>query len=244
MSKIEWTEKTWNPVTGCTKISAGCKNCYAETFAERWRGTKGHPYEQGFDLKLWPERLQIPLRRKKPTMYFVNSMSDLFHEDIPDEFIAQVFDVMHQTPRHTYQILTKRPQIMFDFIKNMQQSEGWGMIPSHIWLGVSVENQMESLKRIGFLLGIAADRKFVSLEPLLEPVRILNDWVKMLDWAIVGGESGPGCRPMEIEWARYLRDQCKKAGTAFFMKQLGGHPYKRDKMEDFPEDLRIREYPK
>lgn len=211
-STIEWTEATWNPVTGCTKVSPGCAHCYAETFAERFRGVPGHPYEQGFDLKLWPERLELPLRWKRPRTIFVNSMSDLFHADVPDEFIIQVFDVMARADWHTFQVLTKRPE------RAAAMSDRLSWAPN-IWMGTSVENQRFTT-RIAHLRCADASVKFLSCEPLLGPLRLkLND----VDWVIVGGESGPGARPMRADWARDSRSQCEAAGVAFFFKQWGAH---------------------
>ena len=211
-SKIEWTESTWNPVTGCTKISPGCKHCYAETFAERWRGIPGHPYQQGFDLKLWPDRLLLPSSWKKPRMIFVNSMSDLFHWDVPLQFISKVFDAMNTADWHTYQILTKRS----DRLKELNFKLPW---QPHIWMGVSVENQ-DYQYRIDDLRETDAAIKFLSLEPLLEPLPSLN--LAGIDWVIVGGESGPGARSMDKDWVLEIRDQCKKSGVSFFFKQWGG----------------------
>jgi len=211
-SKIEWTESTWNPVTGCTKISPGCKHCYAETFAERWRGIPGHPYQQGFDLKLWPDRLLLPSSWKKPRMIFVNSMSDLFHWDVPLQFISKVFDAMNTADWHTYQILTKRS----DRLKELNFKLPW---QPHIWMGVSVENQ-DYQYRIDNLRQTDAAVKFLSLEPLLGPLPSLN--LAGIDWVIVGGESGPGARSMDKDWVLEIRDQCKKSGVSFFFKQWGG----------------------
>lgn len=209
-SKIEWTDATWNPVTGCTKVSPGCKHCYAERFAERWRGVKGHAYEQGFDLKLWPDRLTIPLRWKKPRMIFVNSMSDLFHEDVPSDYVDKILDVIAACPHHTFQILTKRPHRMWE------QAIEW---PDNVWLGVSVESRRYN-ERIDMLKLERARIRFISIEPLLQDVGPLN--LLGIDWVIVGGESGPGARPMETEWVRNVRDQCIEQRTMFFFKQWGG----------------------
>ena len=211
-SGIEWTEATWNPVTGCTKVSPGCAHCYAETFAERFRGVPGHPYEQGFDLKLWPDRLDLPSRWKRPRLIFVNSMSDLFHPDVPDEFIHSVFDTMRRASHHTYQVLTKRP----DRAAEMSDDLGW--LPN-VWFGTSVENQRFT-SRIDELRKTGAAVKFLSCEPLLAPLELNLD---AIDWVIVGGESGPRSRPMKLEWARSVRDQCRAAGVAFFFKQWGAH---------------------
>jgi protein gp37 len=215
-STIEWTDATWNPVTGCTKVSEGCANCYAERLAERFRGIKGHPYEQGFDLRLWPERLAQPLRWKSPRRIFVNSMSDLFHHAIPREFLVRVFQVMETADWHTYQVLTKRSSLMRDFVNERYQRTS---APSHIWLGVSVEDPA-ALTRVRHLQETAARVRFISAEPLLGPLGELD--LMGIHWVIVGGESGPDFRPMEAEWARAIRDQCLKAGVAFFFKQWGG----------------------
>lgn len=215
-TEIEWTDATWNPVTGCTKIGPGCDNCYACRFAERWRGVPGHPYEQGFDLTVWPSRLEQPRRWKNPRMIFVNSMSDLFHKEVEQEFIHQVFDVMEEVDRHVYQVLTKRSSLLRSFIRKRYAK---AMVPSHIWLGVSVEDALRS-KRIAHLQGVHSEARFVSFEPLLSPIENVD--LQGIAWAIVGGESGPGARPMEPDWARGIRDRCQKDGVAFFFKQWGG----------------------
>jgi len=285
-SKIEWTDATWNPVTGCTKVSEGCRNCYALKFAERWRGVKGHYYENGFDITLRPDKLDQPLRWKRPRRIFVNSMSDLFHPDVPDDFIDKVFAVMALCPQHTFQILTKRPERMAKYFRLYNRDEKIGheamylyeqfggrgdcslaaglihgpgkisnhpAIPEHpnawplpnVWLGVSVENQRAADERIPLLLQTPAAVRFLSMEPLLGPVD-LSKWKPFdcecycqddpegckprltngcpesaIDWIIVGGESGPGARPMHPDWVRSLRDQCFAAGVPFFMKQWG-----------------------
>jgi len=209
-STIEWTESTWNPVTGCTKISPGCAHCYAESFAERFRGVVGHPYEQGFDLRLWPERLELPLKWSRPRMIFVNSMSDLFHEDVPDEFIRSVFETMVKANHHTFQVLTKRPERA----ARLGVTLPW---PENVWMGTSVENQRFA-SRIDHVRLTGAKVKFLSCEPLLGPLSLeLQD----ISWVIVGGESGPGARPMRADWARAIRTQCLAAGVAFFFKQWG-----------------------
>ena len=212
-SKIEWTEQTWNPMTGCTKVSPGCANCYAETMAKRLQamGVKG--YENGFDLTLIPERLLEPFRRKQPTVYFVNSMSDLFHEDVPTQYIDQVFDVINQTPRHTFQILTKRAERMADYFEEKD-------IPSNAWIGVTVEDREFGIPRIDYLRRISARIRFISMEPLLEDLGELN--LDGIHWVIVGGESGPKARPMKPEWANNIRHQCHAQGASFFFKQWGG----------------------
>lgn len=298
-SSIEWTEATWNPVRGCVKVSPGCAHCYAETFAERFRGVKGHPYEQGFDLLHVPSKLDEPLRRKKPTTYFVNSMSDLFQDGVNDLFISHVFAVMALTPQHTYQVLTKRAQRMRDYLHEMTTdpdafcfawareyqrddrqptprltNETWPL--PNVWLGVSVENQHFADERIPLLLQTPAAVRFISAEPLLEAVDLrLNDEFPSADggcyedarhgvrWVIVGGESGPGARPFDVAWARSIVQQCKDAGVACFVKQVGLYPWDseypgpngeiethwklRDKKggdpAEWPEDLRVREFP-
>lgn len=216
-SSIEWTDATWNPVRGCTKISPGCKHCYAETFAERFRGVPGHPYEQGFDLRLVPEKLSEPLRWKTPKRIFVNSMSDLFHPNVPAEFIGRVAEVMTQTPWHTFQVLTKRADRMADFLNG---SLAFAADAPHIWWGVSVENRKHGIPRIAHLQGARARVRFLSVEPLLEDLGSLD--LKGIHWVIVGGESGHGARPMREEWVRSLKTQCAKAKVAFFFKQWGG----------------------
>lgn len=211
-SGIEWTEATWNPVTGCTKVSPGCAHCYAETFAERFRGVPNHPYEQGFDLKLWPERLSLPMRWSRPRMIFVNSMSDLFHPEVPDHFIHAVFYAMRDAEHHTFQVLTKRPERA----ALLSQDLRW---TPNVWMGTSVENQHFS-SRVSLLRETGAKVKFLSCEPLLGPI---EPDLREIDWVIAGGESGPGARPMRIEWLRGLRDQCRAAGVPFFFKQWGAY---------------------
>jgi protein gp37 len=216
-SKIEWTDATWNPVRGCTKISPGCKHCYAETFAERFRGVKGHPYEQGFDLRLVPSKLEEPLRWKTPKMIFVNSMSDLFHERVPDEYIEKIASVMTKAKWHTYQVLTKRSSRMRDLLQSRLRFAA--QLP-HIWWGVSVEDKQYGLPRIEHLRSAPVSVRFLSIEPLLEDVGILD--LSGIHWVIVGGESGHGARPMREEWVVSLREQCERTGVAFFFKQWGG----------------------
>ena len=213
-SQIEWTDATWNPVTGCNKISPGCQHCYAETFAERFRGVPGHPYEQGFDLKLWPERLELPLHWKKSRLIFVNSMSDLFHKDVPAKFIQKVFLTMNKADWHTFQVLTKRAERLAE-VSNLVR---WS---NNIWAGVSIENE-SYLERIKYLKKTGAAIKFLSVEPLLGPIGNLHKHLRGIDWVIVGGESGSGSRPMDVEWVREIRDQCKSAKVKFFFKQWGG----------------------
>ncbi|WP_298238656.1 phage Gp37/Gp68 family protein [uncultured Algibacter sp.] len=210
-TKIEWTEATWNPTTGCTKVSAGCKHCYAETMSFRLKAMGTAGYENGFEFSLMPERLTQPLNIKKPTRFFVNSMSDLFHEDMPYDYLDRVFDVMEQTPRHQYQILTKRETILADYCKTRK-------IPDNVWLGVSVENQ-KTKNRIDVLRNIDAKIRFLSLEPLLEDLGKLN--LSNIHWAIVGGESGPKARPMKAGWAINIRNQCLEQDVHFFFKQWG-----------------------
>jgi protein gp37 len=216
-SKIEWTDATWNPVRGCTKISPGCKNCYAERFAERFRGVPGHPFEQGFELRLVPEKLDAPLRWRRPQRIFVNSMSDLFHDHVPLEYIKSVFAVMNWADWHQYQVLTKRAE-------RLEALSGELPWAAHIWMGVSVENQ-DYLWRIDHLRRTRAHVKFLSIEPLLGPLGRID--LRGIDWVIVGGESGPGARPMHAEWVKDLRDQSNRAGVAFFFKQWGGVQKKR-----------------
>lgn len=216
-SAIEWTDATWNPVRGCTKISPGCKHCYAETFAERFRGVPGHPYQYGFDLRLVPEKVAEPLRWSRPKMVFVNSMSDLFHEAVPDEYILKVAQVMADAKWHTYQVLTKRSERLRDMLKTKL---AFAARAEHIWWGVSVEDRKYGLPRIKHLRSAPARVRFLSVEPLLEdlgPVRL-----DRIHWVIVGGESGAGARPMQKEWAVSIRDQCQRAHVPFFFKQWGG----------------------
>jgi protein gp37 len=216
-SAIEWTDSTWNPVRGCTKISPGCKHCYAERFAERFRGVPGHPFEQGFDLRLVPEKLAEPLRWQMPKMVFVNSMSDLFHEGVPDEYIEAVSRVMVQANWHTFQVLTKRSIRMRDLLRTKL---GFAAKRSNIWWGVSVENRQFGVPRIAHLSESGAAVKFLSVEPLIQDIGIVN--LNEINWMIVGGESGPGARPMEADWVRSLRRQCRDSGVKFFFKQWGG----------------------
>ena len=212
VSKIEWTEQTWNPVTGCTKISAGCKNCYAEVMAKRLQAAGIEGYEAGFEVRLQPKRLSQPLSRKIATMYFVNSMSDLFHPKVPFHFIDRVFKVINETPQHIYQILTKRPDRMKRYFSGRQA-------PQNAWLGVSVENQKRGLPRINILREIKADILFLSIEPLLEELGEIN--LSNIQWVIVGGESGFKARPMKPQWVESIRSQCKNQNIPFFFKQWG-----------------------
>jgi len=223
-SEIEWTDATWNPVTGCTEVSPGCDHCYARTFAERFRGVPGHPFEQGFTLKLWPERLTYPLQWKKPRRIFTNSMSDLFHRDVPDDFILQVFGVMAQAHWHTFQVLTKRPARLVRLVPRItehlrqfvQPALTW---PAHIWVGVSVET-MQYRWRVDQLRQVPAAVRFISAEPLLGSLYDLD--LTDIHWLIAGGESGPHRRACDPTWLRELRDRCIGDQVAFFFKQWGG----------------------
>lgn len=212
ISKIEWTEETWNPTTGCNKVSSGCKNCYAETMAIRLQAMGTSGYENGFEFTVMPERLEQPFKRKKPTKYFVNSMSDLFHEKMPIEYLDKVIDVIDKTPQHIYQILTKREDAMYEYFSKRA-------IPKNIWLGVTVENVKQGLPRIDKLRNLNATIKFLSIEPLLEDLGKIN--LKGIDWVIVGGESGVKARPMKEEWAINVKTQCELQDVAFFFKQWG-----------------------
>jgi protein gp37 len=217
---IEWTRAddgtsgaTWNPVTGCTKVSPGCAHCYAETFAERFRGVAGHHYEQGFDLRLWPDRLELPLRWRRPRRIFVNSMSDLFHEDVPTAYVHEVFEVMRRASWHTFQVLTKRHERLVKLASDLPWS-------TNVWMGVSIENR-RFVERAEALGRVPAVVRFISAEPLLGPLTGLN--LDKIDWLITGGESGPRARPMHPAWVTELRDRCRAAGVAFFFKQWGAH---------------------
>jgi len=215
-SSIEWTDATWNPVTGCTEVSPGCDHCYALVFAERFRGTPGHPYEQGFDLRLWPARLTLPVSWKTPRRIFVNSMSDLFHQNVPDSFVVQAFETMAKlAPQHIYQVLTKRPSRLANTSLLTQILDRIGSWPAHIWLGVSVESQTYTW-RTDLLRRVPTPVRFVSAEPLLGAVT-LN--LSGIAWVIAGAESGHGARAMDEQWVRSLRDQCVSARVAFFYKQ-------------------------
>lgn len=211
-TKIEWTEETWNPTKGCTKVSAGCKFCYAEAMAKRLQaiGIKG--YEDGFKFKIMPERLEQPLKKKKPTKYFVNSMSDLFHEEMQEDFLDAIFTVIERTPWHIYQILTKREKIMAKYFLKRK-------LPPNVWLGVTVEDKKSGLPRIDKLRKINAAIKFLSIEPLLEDLGEIN--LKGIDWVIVGGESGVKARPMKPEWVVSIKRQCEEQNIVFFFKQWG-----------------------
>ena len=226
-SRIEWTDATWNPVTGCTKVSAGCKNCYAERLFPRV-----YPGRKFTDIQIHHDRLDQPLKWKKPRRVFVNSMSDLFHEDVPFGFIDEVFMAMAASERHIFQILTKRPERMVDYFASFDDLTRRDVLVN-VWLGVSVENQDTLRDRLPLLWQVPAAKKFISCEPLLDAIRCR--WSD-IDWVIVGGESGPKARPMDPEWARSIRDQCKEAGVPFFMKQMSGRA-------PIPDDLMIREWP-
>ena len=212
-TKIEWTDGTWNPVTGCTKVSPGCAHCYAETITLRFK--RGGPFLPGLTtIKIHPDRLELPLTWKKPRRIFVNSMSDLFHDDVPLSFIQDVFSVMRRANRHTFQILTKR----HDRLEQISDSLEW---PGNVWIGVSVENQYWAEKRIPILTNVPAAVRFLSVEPLLKRTNLLP-FLEAIDWVIVGGESGNRCRPLDIDWVRSIRDDCLTANVPFFFKQWGG----------------------
>lgn len=211
-SRIEWTESTWNPVTGCTKISAGCKNCYAERMAFRLQAMGSDNYVNGFRLTVHPDVLAVPLRWRQPRTIFVNSMSDLFHRDVPTDFILQTFDIFNKAPQHRFQILTKRSDRLLQLNHRLHWSQ-------NVWMGVTVEHADYTF-RIDHLRQTNAVVKFLSLEPLLAPIENIN--LDGIDWVIVGGESGPGARPVESEWVTDIRDQCLMAGVPFFFKQWGG----------------------
>ncbi len=212
-SSIEWTEQTWNPTTGCTKVSPGCKHCYAEVMARRLKAMGAAGYGNGFALTLHPGRLTQPLGRRKPTTYFVNSMSDLFHPDVPDAYLDDVFDVIARTPQHTYQILTKRAARLPEYFAARR-------CPPNAWLGVSVEDRAYGLPRIDFLRRVPAGVRFLSIEPLLEDLGVFD--LSGIHWVIVGGESGHKARPMEAAWVESIKRQTDRAGVAFFFKQWGG----------------------
>lgn len=279
MTSIEWTDESWNPTTGCDRVSPGCARCYALALAARLKAMGQPRYQNdgdpktsgpGFGLTLHPDKLDEPLRWRKPRMVFVNSMSDLFHEDVPDVFIARVFATMWRAEQHTFQVLTKRPERMKALLTDIEK---WPVVtgpPPNVWLGVSIENR-RFVHRADLLRETPAAVRFISAEPLLGPLiydgterrrapvsdvlynaraphwRDGYDGPQLdltgIDWLIAGGESGPKHRPMKHEWVRDLRDACEASGTAFFVKQMGGHR-PGDKLEDLPEDLRIREFPK
>ena len=221
-TKIEWTEATWNPVTGCTKISEGCRNCYAEKMAKRLQAMGVKRYRNGFQLTLHPDLIDVPLQWKKPRKIFVNSMSDLFHSEVPDEFILKVFETMNRAPQHIFQVLTKRPER----VAAMAHQLNWS---SNIWMGTSVES-MRVVERVDHLRKVPARIRFLSCEPLLGPLQLNLDGIH---WVIVGGESGPGARPLDGEWVRGIRDQCIRKGVAFFFKQWGGvHKHRTGRILD------------
>lgn len=210
-TKIEWTDRVWNPSKGCSKISEGCKNCYAASFAKRLQAMGMEDYKDGFKFQILPHRLNEPLKIKKPQRFFVNSMSDLFHEDMPDEYLDQIFDIIKNTPQHTYQILTKRAENMFEYFQNHN-------VPDNVWLGVTVENS-SYIYRIDILRKIKSTIKFVSFEPLIGPIDKID--LKNIDWVIVGGESGNRARLIKPEWVNNIYLQCKKQNIPFFFKQWG-----------------------
>jgi len=212
-TSIEWTEQTWNPAVGCSKVSPGCAHCYAEVMARRLKAMRVKGYEKGFKLTLLPNRLEEPLQRTKPTVYFVNSMSDMFHENIPDDYIRKVFDVIRKAEHHTFQVLTKRAERMADFFKHYQP-------PRNAWLGVTVEDRRFGIPRLDLLRQVPAAIRFISAEPLLEDLGVLD--LSGIDWVIVGGESGPKARPMKQEWVLNIKRQCEQQSAAFFFKQWGG----------------------
>ena len=242
-SAIEWTDATWNPVTGCTKVTRGCDNCYAERIAERFRDIPGHPFERGFDLTLRPERLSQPFSWRRPRRVFVNSMSDLFHKKIPKEFIDRVFDTMEAADRHIFQVLTKRSSLMKNYL---QHRYGSNVAPRHIWCGVSVEDHMATA-RIRHLQKVPIEIRFLSIEPLLGPVGDID--LEGISWVIVGGESGPNARPMKQSWVMDIRDICEHKGVDFFFKQWGGRTPKsggrklegieHNAMPDYPREERV-----
>lgn len=211
-TKIEWTEATWNPTSGCTKISSGCKHCYAESMARRLKAIGTTGYENGFRFNTVPSRLFEPLKKKKPTVYFVNSMSDIFHEKMPSDYLDKIFEVIKQTPQHTYQLLTKRADNMYEYLSKRE-------IPKNVWLGVTVENKYDGLPRIERLRKLNATVLFLSVEPLLEDLGIIN--LTNIDWVIVGGESGNQARPMDKNWVENIKAQCETEDVAFFFKQWG-----------------------
>ncbi len=215
-TSIEWTDATWNPVTGCTKISAGCDNCYAERFAERFRGVKGHPFESSFDLMLRHDRLEQPLAWRQPRRIFVNSMSDLFHKDVPVDFVDRVFDTMEHAAWHEFQLLTKRSSRLRKYVNARYEGT---KAPPHIWLGTSVEDGTKK-SRVRHIQATAATIRFLSIEPLIGQLGAVD--LTGIHWVIVGGESGPHARPVEAAWVREIRDQCISASVVFFFKQWGG----------------------
>jgi protein gp37 len=242
-TKIQWSQETLNPTTGCKEISAGCANCYAKRFAERFRGVEGHPYENGFDFQLHENRLAYPYKWKSPRLVFINSMSDLFYEETPDEFITKVFDMITDTPQHTYQILTKRPERMLSWINNVYKKP----LPSNLWLGVTVENASVN-SRIELLKQTTAKVKFISIEPLISDAELTEEMLCGIDWVIVGGETGPGARPMEKGWVDSIYALCKKLNIPFFFKHWGaydadGRKLKPGNKERLYNGETIEEYP-
>ncbi len=227
-SKIEWTDATWNPVTGCDKVSPGCKHCYAQTFAERFRGVHNHPFEHGFDLRLWPARLRLPMAWRAPRRIFVNSMSDLFHERIPDSFIDAVFDTMASANWHQFQVLTKRPERMAEYaLRHLRTRGPLDHTHPNVWLGTSVELQLY-VRRAEIVSQLPATVRFLSCEPLLGPLDVSTVvGANRVNWVIVGGESGHRSRAIAPEWVRSIRDQCQRALVPFFFKQWGGKNKKR-----------------
>lgn len=233
-SKIEWTDATWNPITGCTKVSSGCKNCYAERMSKRLHAMGKNKYRNNFELTIHENELDMPYHWKKPRMIFVNSMSDLFHEKVSDEFILSVFQVMNENPDHTFQILTKRAKRLYEFSQNHPII--WS---KNIWMGVSIEN-MEVIDRINYLIAIPAKMKFLSCEPLLSNLKFNQIQLMHLDWIIVGGESGPSSRPMKKEWVINIKNQCEFYSIPFFFKQWGGvNKYKNGKLLEGKEYLQM-----
>lgn len=233
-SKIEWTNATWNPIRGCTKVSEGCKNCYAEAFAERFRGVPGHPYEQGFDLKLITKKIEEPLKWRQPKKIFVCSMSDLFHEEVPIEYIRKIFYTMNNAKWHIFQILTKRIERLSAIYKQFNWT-------TNIWIGTTIELQKYSYRSY-ILSKVPTSIRFLSFEPLLGPIQ--NVFLSNIDWIIVGGESGLNARPMEISWALTIKNMCKKNNIPFFLKQLGGRNGKRGGMEALLEGQLWHQYPR
>jgi len=242
-TKIEWTDETWNPITGCTPISEGCQNCYAKRMAKRLKGRYGYPDIGPFDVVYHKNRLTRSLSWKKPRRIFVCSMGDLFHMDVRTNWIYDIFYLMAHLPQHTFIILTKRPERMSYFISKVLDKDEWPL--KNVWLGVTAENQKRADERIPFLLKIPAAVRFVSIEPILSFIDLTiyevnkgkeSNFLRNLDWVICGGETGPGARPMKIEWARSLRDQCRLAGVPFFFKKVGSK-------QETPNDLKIREWP-
>ena len=250
MSNIEWTDETWNPTVGCTKVSPGCKNCYAETMHARLTAMGQPKYSEPFGVvKPWPAHLDAPLHWRKPRRVFVNSMSDLFHEGVPDSFIAEVWKRMALVQDHTFQILTKRSRRMRDYCSEMDVIHVAGRAVPNIWLGVSVEDQQRADERIPHLLETPAAVRFLSCEPLLGAADLggythcdLCGYTHQIDWVIAGAESGKGARPMDLDWARSLRDQCMEACVPFFVKQLC-HNGRKIPFGEWPEDLKVREFP-